>query len=739
MTCSNVNKMVPQGYTSNINKIMQSYMIRLSKVLFITLFLGLLMAAMPSGSAEDFTIGVSASWNNVNGGASTPSCYQTSTTWNSVSGAYASYGWPPNSNGQCGNQNCPSNLNLNTQSGFGFVPATVGTVSNDVAFKLGQFTHYNHPVCADTGLTQIDLLITLNINGVNVPFTYTMYLDETPNTGTCTACAYSPCSFPCPDKASWGNLGSSVFTVNGVKYTLDLLGFSTGCGATPGDIITYFVSQENAANSACLYGKIVACTDVVITNPSPLTTCVGSTAIFSVEGPGISYQWYKVGTPNVKLTDGTLSGVTISGSTTSTLTITGIASSTAGSYYVQVTGACGVVVTTASALLTIVPASAITTQPSSQTVCAGGSVTFNVVATGSGTLTYQWKQSTDGGTTWSVITGQTGASLTLTGVTYSMNSYHYQVVVTGSYCGVTSNGNAILTVNNGPIVNAGSDQTVCENVAVSLIGTNTGQITGVTYLWTTSGTGTFSPSPATSLSEQYTPSTADIAAGSRTFTLTATGTSGSCRTSADSMVVYFQKNPVLANLADQTVCENVGTITLTGINNGGPATYLWTTASGTGSFSPSPATSLSEQYTPSTADIAAGSRTFTLTATGTNPCSGTSTKTMTVNFKKNPVLANLADQTVCENAGTITLTGINNGAPATYLWTTASGTGTFSPSPATLLIEQYSIGASDISAGSVMFTLTATGTSPCSGTSMKQMTLKIVLIPVASITVTSPT
>ena len=621
MTCLKARNAVihdPEKSASHLNasnkyRNNQSFWNRWSRVLSIALFLALLLASIQAGSAAVFNVGVGGTWTSVNGGGTAPSCYLTSNTWNSVSGTYTSYGWPPVNN-QCGQKNCPGSLNLNTQSGFGFVPATVGSITDGVVFKLGTFTHYNHPICTNDALSTIDLIITLTINGVVVPFTYTMNLDETTNSGVCgSTCAYSPCSTPCPDRVWWSNLGSSTnFTSGGIVYTLEVTGFSTNCG-TPGTIIGEFVTQENNNNVACIYGKIIACGSIVIGDPSPQTVCSGGTTTFSVSGPGITYQWYKVGSPDVALTDGTSSGVTIRGSKTATLTIIGTTSSQAGSYYVIVDAACNIHKKSISALLTINPATTISTQPSSQTVCADSAVTFNVVVSGSGTLTYQWQRSTDGGTTWSDITGQTGSSLSLSGVTYSMNNYQYRVVVTSSVCGSVNSNSATLTVSDGPIVNAGSDQTVCANVAtVSLTGTNTGG--AATYLWTTFGTGIFSA--PTSLITTYTPSTTDRALASITLTLTATKTSGSCRTSTDSMVVYFQKNPVALAGADQIVCETATTVSLTGTNTGGPATYLWTT-SGTGTFLPSPATSLSEQYTPSNADKAAGSVTITLTATGT--------------------------------------------------------------------------------------------------------------------------
>jgi hypothetical protein len=715
---STCHLIAPNKYRNN-----HSLWNRWGMVLSIALFLALLLASIQAGSAAVFNVGVGGTWTSVNGGGTAPTCYLTSNSWNSVSGTYASYGWPPVNN-QCGPKNCPGSLNLNTQSGFGFVPATVGSITDGVVFKLGTFTHYNHPICTNDALSTIDLIITLTINGVAVPFTYTMNLDETTNSGVCGSnCAYSPCSTPCPDRVWWSNLGSSTnFTSGGIVYTLEVTGFSTNCG-TPGTIIGEFVTQENTNNVACIYGKIVACGSIVIGDPSPMTVCSGGTASFSVSGPGITYQWYKVGSADVAQTDGTKSsGATFSGSKTATLTITGATSSEAGSYYVIVGAACNLNKKSASALLTVRSATAITTHPASQTVCAGGSVTFNVIATGSGTLTYQWQQSKDGGTTWSDMTGQTGSSLTLSGVTYSMNNYRYRVVVTSSVCGSVNSNSATLTANDGPIVNAGSDQTVCSNVAtVSLTGTNAGQT--APYKWTTSGTGTFSTT--TALTTTYTPSTADKALASITLTLTATKTSGSCTTSTDSMVLYFQKNPVASAGSDLTICEPATTVSLTGTNTGGPAAYLWTSPTG-GTFSAPSA--LTTTYTPTAADKTTGSVIITLTATGTTPCSGTSADTMLITIQKNPVASAGTDQIVCENIP-VSLTGTNTGGAATYLWTT-SGTGTFSF--ATALITTYTPSAAEKTAGSVTITLTATGTTPCSGTSVDSMLITIQKNPVAS-------
>lgn len=89
-----------------------------------------------------------------------------------------------------------------------------------------------------------------------------------------------------------------------------------------------------------------------------------------------------------------------------------------------------------------VTAPVISTQPASQSVTEGGSVSFRVAATGNGTLTYQWKK---GGVD---LAGKTSASLTLNPVTLA-DAASYTVLVTNTLNGTsqaTLSSAAVLTV-----------------------------------------------------------------------------------------------------------------------------------------------------------------------------------------------------------------------------------------------------------------------------------------------------
>jgi hypothetical protein len=90
----------------------------------------------------------------------------------------------------------------------------------------------------------------------------------------------------------------------------------------------------------------------------------------------------------------------------------------------------------------------ITTQPANQTVTAGQTATFTAAATGSPTPTVQWQVSTDGGVTFSNVSGATSTTLSFT-TALSHNGNGYRAVFTNS-AGTATTTAATLTVNAAP-------------------------------------------------------------------------------------------------------------------------------------------------------------------------------------------------------------------------------------------------------------------------------------------------
>ena len=95
-------------------------------------------------------------------------------------------------------------------------------------------------------------------------------------------------------------------------------------------------------------------------------------------------------------------------------------------------------------------APSITDQPQSETVCAGSDATFNVSANGNG-LSYQWQISTNGGSSFSNISGAASSNYTVSSADDSKNNNMYRVIVTGQ-CNVVVSNAAPLTVNALPAI-----------------------------------------------------------------------------------------------------------------------------------------------------------------------------------------------------------------------------------------------------------------------------------------------
>lgn len=236
------------------------------------------------------------------------------------------------------------------------------------------------------------------------------------------------------------------------------------------------------------------CTSAVITTqPTDKTVCATNNTSFTIVATGTGFQWQESTNGGGTWNNITNGGI-YSGATTTTLTLTGV---TAGMnnyrYRCVVTGTCAPTsVNSNAAILTVNPATSITSQPASSIICAGTSTSFTVAATGA-SLTYQWQESTNGGGTWNNITnggiysGATLVTLNLTGVTAGMNNNQYRCVI-GSACTPLNSSAAILTVNTAPAVTAQpANSSICAGNSATFSVTATG--TGLTYQWQESTNG----------------------------------------------------------------------------------------------------------------------------------------------------------------------------------------------------------------------------------------------------------
>ena len=246
-----------------------------------------------------------------------------------------------------------------------------------------------------------------------------------------------------------------------------------------------------------------ACTPASISNqPVNSTICAGQNTTFGVVAAGsapLAYQWQVSTTGCGGAFSNISNGGVYSGATTATLTITGATSGINGyGYRCVVTGNCAPLTATSSCgLLTVNTAPVISVQPPpSVTVCAPNPTSITLTATGV-SITYQWQESTNGGTTWSNIanaapySGVTTATLTINPTAASMNGYQYRCLTNNS-CGSATSNVTVLNVNTAPAITVQpANVSACAGNLVSFNLTATGG--GLTYQWqeSTNGGGTW--------------------------------------------------------------------------------------------------------------------------------------------------------------------------------------------------------------------------------------------------------
>jgi Phosphoesterase family/Immunoglobulin domain/Immunoglobulin I-set domain len=299
----------------------------------------------------------------------------------------------------------------------------------------------------------------------------------------------------------------------------------------------------------------------IATQPANQTVTAGQTATFMVVAMGtapLSYQWQKDGTA-------------VGGATSASYTTAATSSSDNGAKFQVVVSNSAGTVTSNAATLTVNAAAAapsITTQPVNQTVTAGQTATFMVVATGTAPLAYQWQKN---GT---AISGATSASYTTPATTSSDNAAQFVVVVSNSAGSVTSNA-ATLTVNAGAVAPTITTQPANQTVTVGQTASFTVVATGtapLAYQWQKNSTAI---SGATSAS-YATPATTSADNGAK-FVVVVSNSAGSVTSNAATLTVNASATAptITTQPANQTV--TVGqTATFTVAATGtAPLSYQW--------------------------------------------------------------------------------------------------------------------------------------------------------------------
>ena len=261
--------------------------------------------------------------------------------------------------------------------------------------------------------------------------------------------------------------GTAPLAYQWQKNSANISGATSASYTTPATVsgdngAAFRVVVTNSAGSATSNAATLTVTAApvrpsITTQPANQTTSAGQTATFSVVAAGtapLTYQWEK-------------NGANISGATSASYTTPAAVSGDNGATFrVVITNSAGNL-TSNSATLTVTTTPvgpSITTQPANQTVTAGQTATFSVVAAGTAPLTYQWQKNAAN------ISGATSASYTTPATVSGDSGATFRAIVTNAVTNVTS-ASATLTVN--PVsTSPGTDVTTYHN-DVARTGQNT--------------------------------------------------------------------------------------------------------------------------------------------------------------------------------------------------------------------------------------------------------------------------
>jgi hypothetical protein len=461
-------------------------------------------------------------------------------------------------------------------------------------------------------------------------------------TFTVVAAGTAPLSY------QWQKSGVNIAGATGASYTTPAT--TTADSGTSFDVVVSNTAGTVTSAAAMLTVNPAPVAPSITTQPANQTVTAGQTATFAVVATGtapLSYQWQK-------------NGVNIAGATATSYTTPLTATSDSGSTFDVVVSNTAGTVTSAAATLTVNPAPVaptITTQPGNQTVTAGQTATFTVVAAGTAPLSYQWQKN------GANITGATGASYTTPATTTADSGTSFDVVVSNT-AGTVTSAAAALTVNPAPVAPSITTQPANQTVTAGQTATFTVVATGtapLSYQWQKNGVN-IAGATATSYT---TPLTATSDSGS-TFDVVVSNTAGTVTSAAATLTV--NPAPVAPTITTQPGNQTVTagqTATFTVVAAGtAPLSYQWqkngvNVAGATSASYTSPVTTTSDSG--ATFDVVVSNTAGTVTSSASTltvnpaPAPAIQTNPTSINFANGVVGTGLSQPLIIKNTGTATL------------------------------------------------------------------------------------
>ena len=455
---------------------------------------------------------------------------------------------------------------------------------------------------------------------------------------------YSDCSGSC------GNTISQVLTNSGSTNATVTYSITPHLGTCAGTNYTVVVTVRPALVAPVVNSAQTICNGNV---PAQLT------AVPATGGSGgFTYQWQS--SPN------NISWTDITGETGPTYSPLALTTTTYYHIIATATGTpvCGSV-TSASVAITVqapVNSGAIA---SSQVICNGTApvaLTSTSAGSGSGTITYYWEQSVNGGTTWEIVTGATGPGYAPPALTQTTM---YQRVTVSTLNGVDcrdASSPVTITVNQvltAPVASA--NQTICNGTAPDQLAATpaTGGNGSYSYLWrwSTDNINWFDLSGEIALT--YNPPSLTVTTYYRIRTID--GGTPSCGTIYSNVITVTVHPALVATITPVNVLcygQSTGSITITGTGGVPPYTY----ALNTGPY----------QVTGEFAGLAAG--TYTIHIQDAAAC--TYSQDIIISGPASAVSATISAQTnvLCYGQATGNVTVSGSGGTGAYMYALDAGT-----------------------------------------------------------------
>ncbi|MBN1598548.1 MAG: hypothetical protein JW894_09660, partial [Bacteroidales bacterium] len=428
------------------------------------------------------------------------------------------------------------------------------------------------------------------------------------------------------------NLTGLAVALDNYLFRLKLTHPAYACSPLYSDVVTLRVHSDLPAAPGSINGWSETCPAIIATY-----------SILSVPN-SVTYNW------------SVPTGWSInSGTGTTSIDVTTGAVGQNGNIAVSTSNSCGTSSESTLPVAVAYPAPAFTVAPVTDP-CQSEDVTYTTQV---GKSNYNWNVPGTDGTDYSIISGGIGATdNTVTLRWLTTGSKTVTVTYTAGGCEGPTPAASTINVIPGPIVDAGSNESICSGYSIDL-STITIIPSASNYsslLWTTSGDGSFDDN--TSLTPVYTPGSDDISLGSVVLTLNVTAIAP-CSNVSDFMSVIINAVPDIVNPGNQTACGNYALPVIVGTNLTGNQSYY--TGSG-GSGSPLTAgTSITSTQT-----------IYIYDETGTSPnCFNEESFVVTVNAL--PTVDLGADQTICADGSATFDAGAGFSA---YSWSTGDATQT---------------------------------------------------------------